>query len=493
MIRRVSTLAQIPTSTIVTVLTTVAGYLIAFALIGRIVDERKEAGATLAWILTIVFVPYLGALLYLLIGRNRFRRRTRRRVRSLGLMHRDGDRPPHQEPDCFALAPDSSLDGDIARVALRVTGSPVLSGNSAQVFVDADETYDRMQEAILAASDHVHLASYIFRPDAAGRRFRDLLVAKAGEGVEVRLLVDDVGSHGLDDSFVLVLENAGGKFARFMPVMPLRPTWRPNLRNHRKILVVDGLVGFCGGLNIGEEYQGRKKKFAPWRDTHMRIEGPAVWRLQEIFCEDWHFAADENLLSRKYYPDFQADACPGKEMIQVVESGPDKRYETIRAVLFSAINAARKNVYITTPYFIPDDAMLLALKVASWRGVDVRILLPGKSDLLLVKWAGRSYYRELLEAGIRLYEHRPGILHAKTMAIDGSWATVGSANLDIRSFRLNFEVNVLISGRAFAARMEEIFASDLEHAHEITTQQMRDEPRLKRFTQSVCRVLSPVL
>ncbi len=422
MIRRVSTLAQIPTSTIVTVLTTVAGYLIAFALIGRIVDERKEAGATLAWILTIVFVPYLGALLYLLIGRNRFRRRTRRRVRSLGLMHRDGDRPPHQEPDCFALAPDSSLDGDIARVALRVTGS-----------------------------------------------------------------------QGLDDSFVLVLENAGGKFARFMPVMPLRPTWRPNLRNHRKILVVDGRVGFCGGLNIGEEYQGRKKKFAPWRDTHMRLEGPAVWRLQEIFCEDWHFAADENLLSRKYYPDFSADGCPGKEMVQVVDSGPDKRYETIRAVFFSAINAARENVYLTTPYFIPGDAMLLALKVASWRGVDVRILLPGKSDLLLVKWAGRSYYRELLEAGIRLYEHRPGILHAKTMAIDGSWTTVGSANLDIRSFRLNFEVNVLISGRAFAARMEEIFASDLEHAHEITTQQMRDEPRLKRFAQSVCRVLSPVL
>ncbi len=493
MILPVSALAQIPTSTIVTVLTTVAGYLIAFALIGRIVDERKEAGATLAWILTIVFLPYLGALLYLLIGRNRFRRRTRRRTNSLDQLRSEGDRPPHQEQDCAALAADSSLSGDIERVALRVTGSPVLSGNSSQVFVDTDVAYDRMQEAILAARHHVHLASYIFRPDEAGRRFRDLLVIKAGEGVEVRLLVDDVGSQGLDDSFVLELENAGGKFARFMPVMPFRPTWRPNLRNHRKILVVDGRVGFCGGLNIGTEYQGRKKKFAPWRDTHMRIEGPAVWRLQEIFCEDWHFAADENLLSREYYHDFPADGCLGEEMVQVVDSGPDKRYETIRAVLFSAINAARKNVYITTPYFIPGDAMLLALKTACWRGVDVRILLPGKSDLWLVKWAGRSYYRELLEAGIRLYEHRPGILHAKTMVIDGNWATIGSANLDIRSFRLNFEVNVLVSGRAFAARMDEIFESDLEHAHEITTQQMRDESHLRRFAESVCRVLSPVL
>ena len=479
---------------VLTVLTTVGGYLLAFALIVRIVDERKEAAATLAWILLIAFLPYLGALLYVTLGRRRVRRRSRRRRLARGLLERGPDACPHHREGCTSLVREDSAQLDeVAIQACRVAGEPFLAGNAVDVYLEANRAYRHMIEAIDGARHHVHLMSYIFRPDQAGRLFVERLQKKAAQGVEVRLLVDAVGSHRLPDSFLAPLLAAGGRFARFMPVFSLRPVWRPQLRNHRKLLVVDGRVAFTGGLNIGAEYQGRKKKYAPWRDTQVRVEGPACWRLQEVFVDDWFFASGENLQDRLYWEGFTGEGSPGENLVQVVESGPDRERDTIHAVFFSAVCAARHRIYITTPYLVPDNAMLTAIKTAAWRGVDVRLLLPGKSDLSLVKWAGRSFYRELLEAGVRLYEHSPGILHAKTMVVDGSWCTVGSANLDIRSFRLNFEVNVVVSGGDFAGRMERIFRDDISRADELTLEKLSGEPRLARFTASLCRVLSPVL
>ena len=484
---------EIPWGTINTVTTTIGGYLLAFAVIVRVLLQQREASATLAWILIIVFLPYLGVALFFLIGRPRVRRRTRKRLRSRYALERRLGRLPYRDSGCDLVIPESEmaeLPRMISRVATCVNDTPPLRGNRTEVFIDADQAYDRMEEAIRSARHHVHMMSYIYRNDRAGRRFRDLLTEKAREGIEVRLLVDAVGSHQLDSGFFLPLQHAGGQYAEFMPVLPLRPTWRPNLRNHRKILVTDGRVGFAGGLNIGDEYQGRKKKYAPWRDTHMRAEGPAAWRLQEIFADDWHFATDEDLIEPRYFPDILP---AGEDLIQVVESGPDQPYETIHTVFFTAITEAQERVYITTPYFVPDAAVLLALKAASWRGVDVRVLLPGKSDLKLIQMAGRSYHRELLEAGVKLYEHRPGMLHAKTMVVDGSWATVGSANMDVRSFRLNFEVNLLVSGSSFASQMEEIFKRDIVGARELTLDDMQNKSRPTRFIESICRLLSPVL
>ena len=484
---------QIPWGTIVTVVTTIGGYLLAFAVIVRVLLQQREASATLAWILIIVFVPFLGVALFFLVGRPRVRRRARKRLRAVDALDRGPGQLPYRGGGCDLVVPESGmseLSRMISRVATCVNDAPPLQGNRAEVFIDADQAYDSMEAAIRSARHHVHMMSYIYRDDLAGRRFRDLLTEKAREGVEVRLLVDAVGSHHLDSGFFLELQNAGGKYAEFMPVLPLRPHWRPNLRNHRKILVSDGRVGFAGGLNIGDEYQGRKKKYAPWRDTHMRAEGPAAWRLQEIFAEDWFFATDEDLIEPRYFPPLQPE---GEDLIQVVESGPDQPYETIHTVFFTAITEAQERVYITTPYFVPDAAVLMALKAASWRGVDVRVLLPGKSDLKLIQMAGRSYHRELLEAGVKLYEHRPGMLHAKTMVVDGIWATVGSANMDVRSFRLNFEVNLLVSGSSFASKMEEIFKRDIIGARKLTLEDMRNKSRPTRFAESICRLLSPVL
>ncbi len=485
--------SQIPWTTILTVATTVGGFLLAFLLIPRIVLQQRESATTLAWILLIVFVPYLGAALFFIVGRTRVRRRTKRKIESRNLLDPgiNSLTRMHAENDPVTVCPiDSSPLGKVSRVVQCMTGKPPLAGNRTEIFIDAGRAYDSMEQAIRDAKHHVHMMSYLFRSDQAGIRFRDLLTQKAKENIEVRLLVDAVGSHRLDESFIHPLLTSGGSFSRFMPVIPLRPHWRPNLRNHRKILVVDGKTGFAGGLNIGDEYQGRKKKYAPWRDTHMKIEGPAVRRMQEIFAEDWFFASDEDLLDPDHFPHIEPQ---GEEIVHVVESGPDQPHENIHAVFFNAITESTSHLFITTPYFIPDPAILLALKVAGWRGVDVRILLPGKSDLKLIQTAGRSYYRELLQAGVRIYEHRPGVLHAKTMVVDRSWATIGSANMDIRSFRLNFEVNILSMGSNVASQLEKIFFADIEKSKEITLDDLPHTKPTTRFAQAIARVLAPVL
>ena len=478
---------------VLVVVSTIGGYIVAFALIVRIVEERKEATATLAWVLLIAFVPYLGAILYVTLGRRRFRRRTLRRIWARDrLLAAHWHAPHHDRPQQCAWVEEEKLDA-VARLACMVSNEPLLGGNSVDVFISANRAYRCMLEEIDGAERHVHMLSYIFRPDRAGGMFVERLAAAARRGVEVRLLVDAFGSHPLGDEFVRPLVDAGGRFERFMPLWRFRPTYNPHMRNHRKLLVVDGKVGFTGGLNIGEEYQGRKKKYGPWRDTHLRVEGPAVWRLQEVFSEDWHFTTGENLMEEKYYFGFDEGRFPGEQVLQVVDSGPDKPRPSLYGVFFTAVTSATNHVYVTTPYFVPDAALLMALKAAAWRGVDVRLLLPGRSDLPLVTWAGRSFYRELLDAGVRIYEHGPGVLHAKTMVVDGVWATVGSANMDIRSFHLNFEVNVVSSGTQLAEQLERIFREDISRSREITLQGIDAEPRWYKFAASVCRVMSPVL
>lgn len=482
---------EIPWQVLVT-LVTVAGYLMAFLLIPRILLSQKEAGATFAWILVIAFLPWLGALLFFLIGRTRVRRRAKRKVRYRVAINQSLQGIGPKRPCCEDSVVERLAEPgrSIARVAVRLSEGPIFPGNAVDVFVEGERCYAEMERAILGAERNVHLMTYIYREDEAGLRFREAMMKKAREGLEVRLLVDGFGSHALGRRFVRPLEEAGAHFARFMPVLPFSPHWRPNLRNHRKILVVDGRVGFTGGLNIGDEYRGRKRRLGPWRDTHLRLCGPAVWRLQETFAEDWFFATRQDLISLDHFP---AIAPAGEDLVQVVDSGPDHAHENIHAVFFTAISRAERSIFITTPYFVPDPAMLEALKTAAFRGVDVRLLLPGRSDMRLVQVAGRSFFRELLDAGVRIWEHRPGVLHAKTMVIDGSWSTVGSANMDIRSFRLNFECNVLVTGASFAERMQRIFEDDLARARPVTLEAVRRKTVWRRLSEGFARALSPVL
>lgn len=477
----------------VLIIEVVVGYLLALILILNISLQRREPTATLAWVLWILLVPYLGALIYMLVGRRRLKRQVRRRLARAAVLEPHLARLGTGIADLTATAAPDHLrrphDREMMMLASRMGQRAATCGNEVKLLVDANQTYLELEEAIRAAQNHVHLLYYIFQQDNTGARFRDLLLEKVKEGVVVRVLADGVGSFGLD-SFMIPLVQAGGYFAEFLPVSGLSRHWHPNLRNHRKVAVIDGVVGFTGGVNVGDEYTGRKRRVGPWRDTHLRLRGPAVHNLQEVFAEDWYFATGEDLIDERWYPEQQAI---GEAMVHIIASGPDTPAQPLQRIFFTAVTSAKTRVLLTTPYFVPDQAMLVALETAAMREVDVRLLLPRRSDMRLVLHAGRSYYDELLAAGVKIYEYSSGILHAKSMVVDDRWATVGSANMDIRSFQLNFEVNAAIYGPAFANELAQLFQQDLYHAQQVTLEDLERRTLPRRMAEGFARVLSPVL
>ena len=469
------------------------GYALTFILIPVVLLQRKPAVSTVAWMLAIVFMPYVGAVLFLLLGARRVPRKVRKKLRSdRGLAPGLDDLDDVLEP--FDVMKDLGRvhvhHHGVMALAARMSESPPLHANQVDVMAEVNETYDRMEEALRSARHHAHLEYYVWQPDDTGRRFRDIVAAKAREGIEVRILLDAFGSFNLDDEFLLPLEEAGVQVAWFLPLRLLWPGRRLNLRNHRKSMIVDGRVGFTGGVNIGDEYVGRLARWGPWRDTHMRLQGPVVHQLQQVFVEDWYFATDEELTRPDYFP---APEPSGDHVAQIIASGPTRRVDVIHDIFFAAITSAQQRVLITTPYFIPTEAITTALATASRRGVDVRLLLPGRSNQRLVLHAGRSYYEELLDAGVTIYEYTAGILHAKVTVVDGRVAIVGSANMDTRSFRLNFEMDAILYGSSVASHLENIFYSDLHQAVRILPAEFRSRGLVRRLAESVARLLSPVL
>jgi cardiolipin synthase len=483
----------------ISIAVTAVGYLIGIALIPQIVMQRRESGATLAWVLLIVFLPYVGAFLFLAIGTQTIRWRRKRRERAEravapGLATSTLPVRPFE-----ALAEETTEPAlgeparDLAHLADRLARHSC-GGNAIELLVDAQATFAGIEAVIARARSHVHLDYYIWRADDAGRRLRDLLVGVARSGVEVRVLVDDVGSRAAGKAFWRPLVEAGGHVGRFLAVNFVSRWLALNLnnRNHRKIIVVDGTIGFTGGLNIGDEHFGRIAAVGGWRDTHLRLEGPVVARLQEIFVEDWFHATGQDLTDGRYFP---PPTPAGAERVQILASGPDDgRARAIETIYFAALTLARKRAWLTTPYFVPDAILAAALRTAALRGVDVRILVPGQPDQPFVYHAARSFYPELLEAGVGIYEYSPAIrLHAKTAAVDGCWATVGSANLDLRSFRLNFEANAVAYGPRLARELERVFEKDLALARRLEPAEFRDRSLLTRACEGAARVLAPLL
>lgn len=472
-----------------------SGMVVAFITIPMIVLQRREPTATLAWVLGIFLLPWVGLLLYILIGRQRLNRQVRRRIARAAELDPLLDK--HLENVSDRSSPFASLDKrwksgerDLRQLSERMGCRPPTWGNEVQLISDAATKYAQLEDAIRGAQDHIHILYYIWQADDSGRRFRDLLIRKAKEGVSVRVLVDGVGSFGLD-SFMIPLVQAGGQFTEFLPVSVFSKHWHPNLRNHRKLVVIDGKIAFTGSMNIGDEYVGQKKgAIAQWRDTHLRICGPAVAHLQEVFTEDWHFCTGEDINQERYYPDQQA---AGKQLVQIIASGPDSGEQSMQRVFFTAITSARSRIWLTTPYFVPDEAMCVALETAALRGLDVRLLLPARSDQLLVLYAGRSYYEQLLRNGVRIYEYGSGILHAKSLLVDDAWGTAGSANMDMRSFSLNFEVNAAIYGSDFAEQLAKMFERDLFEAQEISLDEVRRKQLSRQMLESLARVMAPVL
>ncbi len=379
---------------------------------------------------------------------------------------------------------------DIMRISSELSLFAPVDNNEVQILVDADETYRKIEEAIREAEHHINLEYYIFYPDKVGARFRDLLAEKASQGVKVHFLYDAVGSIQLGWSwkFLERFHEAGIEPRDFLPIRTFFKPWNINLRNHRKVLIVDNNIGFTGGINIGEDFldHGGKR----WRDTHIMIKGPAVIQLQWLFLEDWYFATGEDLLSHNHFLPTRSE---GDYMAQVVPSGPDESGDAIQKVFFTAITRARKSVYLTTPYFVPDQTIMTALQTAAMRGVNVILLLPKSSDHRFVLLAGRSYYENLLKSGVKIFEYMAGIIHAKMLVVDGEIVVIGSANVDMRSFSYSFEVNVNVYNPEFADAAERVFLADLENSRELSSQKFFKRPSYVRFVENFCRLFSSLL
>lgn len=460
--------------------------ILAFCFIPLVLVRKKEPASTVAWILALVFVPVVGVVFFWFLGRDRVRKRVRRKVASRAVVREQilGFSRSSMELNLESVLRDQpdELRG-VMRLASRAGGFALASGNNVDVLVGAEETYKAQLDAIAAAKDHVHLEYYIIRPDNAGLRFREALLAALKRGVRVRVLYDAIGSWTLSAKFVAPLRAAGAHVESFFPFRPIQRAWSLNMRNHRKVMVVDGVIGFAGGINIGDE-------FMPWRDVHLRIEGPSVGELQALFAEDWFFATQHNLVHPAFFPETRAR---GVSAVQLVGSGPDETQEAIARVYFAAIAGARERVWLTTPYFVPDRAMLYAMETAAMRGVDVKLIVPRHSNHRVTFHAGRSFYDELLRAGVQIYEYLPGMLHTKSIIVDQKFATIGSANLDVRSFKLNFELIAILYDEPTVARVLSLFNEDLTNTERVRHDAWKTRSTLTRVKEGYGRLCSAFL
>ena len=381
----------------------------------------------------------------------------------------------------------------LAALEEAATRSPLIKGNKVTLLFDGPRTMAAMMAAIAGAKSHINLETYIFDQDDLGMQFADLLIARQRAGVQVNIIYDSVGTLGTPPEFFEKLRAAGIGLTEFNPVNPLKRfgSWRVNNRDHRKILVIDGRIGFSGGINIADDYsrsslfRSRKKSHSDpgWRDTHVQIEGPAVAALQYLFLDAWHSQNMRKLPDRDFFPQLTE---VGDKIVRVVASKPDSDFEIYKAYVL-AIQEARKTIHLTAAYFVPDAQIIESLIQAARRGVSVKLVVPGVSDVGLVMYAGRSTYDELLEAGVKIYQFQTSVLHAKTAVIDGVWSTVGSANIDVRSFLHNHEINIVVLGAEFGNRMEAAFQEDIKNSIEITLDAWRTRPFLERIKEWAAR------
>lgn len=466
-----------------TVATVVEIVWVAIASLGLVL-ERRSPHATLAWIFALAWMPIIGFFIYWLFGPRRLSRKKRRRMASKRRVV-EASREIEEESD-------DPLRTQLSMIAVAAGEAPALRVRRVDLYTEGAECYAAIEKDIAEATHHVHLEYYIWQPDTIGTRLRDLLARRAKEGIEVRLLLDGIGSYSITDRWLAPLRAAGAEVAFFNPVTltRIRPS-RANFRTHRKIVVVDGEIGFTGGINVDDVHTSEVKKELAWRDTHLRFEGGAVRPLQRIFLEDWAFATDETPpVTGKHLRRIQNE---GEHLVQIISSGPDLDAFAIHKTLFGAITTARSRVWLTTPYFVPDEPMLTAITTAAMRKVDVRVLVPSHGDSKLVDFAARSYFPDLLRSGVRIFEYQPRFVHAKTLVVDDDLAIIGTANCDNRSFRLNFEVVASVYGPEIAARLGAAFEDDLAKSREVKQRALSREPLTQRFAEATARLFSPIL
>lgn len=457
--------------------------------------ERRDPRIVWAWLLVLNLIPIVGFILYILIGMDFYKNRLFR-VKEI----EDEMRKVALKQEKLISSNELNLeDKDLCRFQdlmlynLEVSDAVLTNNNSVEIITDGTEKFKRLITDIQDAQEYIHIQYYIIQKDDVWFEISRELIKKAQEGVCVRVLFDGMGSRKMGRERWEMLRTCGIAVGEFFPPILGRLHLRINYRNHRKIVVIDGRVGYLGGFNIGKEYLGQVKKYGYWRDTHLRIEGAAVTTLAVRFALDWNYATTENLFQENklfQVPEYKES---GKNSIQIVSSGPDSTYQQIRDNYLRLIHKAQSHIYIQTPYFVPDEAILTGLKVAAKSGVDVRLMVPCKPDHPIVYWATFSYMGELLEAGARCYVYNNGFLHGKVISVDREVCSCGTANMDIRSFKLNFEVNAMIYGGEVCGEMEDLFHKDLESCTEVTLEQYRKRALWIKYKEGFSRLFSPVL
>lgn len=463
--------------------------------------EKKDIAVIWAWLLVLILLPGVGFILYLLVGKgiNSSKIFDLKEQERLGINQLAEIQKEQWEKNRLIFAGEKISAGnmELPRLFLDIDQAILTEHNYVEILTDGTEKFKVLLDDIRHAQNHVHIEYYTFYNDQIGNQVRAALEEVARRGVEVRVIYDSFGSRGTTHQFFKRLEALGGRAEPFFGTKkaPIHSP-RLNYRDHRKIVVIDGRIGYIGGFNIGDQYLGRKPKFGYWRDTHLRVQGNAVIALQSRFLMDWNATVKNTRHNQQVsYQDqyFPLISNVGHTSMQIVSSGPDSEKEAIKLGYFKMINNARKYIYIQTPYLIPDDAIIEALMVAQMSGVEVRIMIPAFPDHPFVYRATEYYAKHLTDLGIKVYKYHHGFLHAKTVVVDDQVASVGSANLDFRSFKLNFEANAFLYGEQFAHQLKTIFEKDQEQAVLLTPEYFAKQSRWRKFKQEFSRLLSPIL
>ena len=461
-------------------------FLTVLAVIIVVLSENRNPVKSMAWVLVLVLLPVLGLVIYLIFGRS---------LKGMSLISRSDLRELRRLNDFsenVSVKPElSDTSNQLISLVNKLSIPHLFVGNEIKTFTSGQDKFDAMMQDITQAQDYIHLEYFIIENDEVGSQLINLLIEKARQGVQVRVLYDYVGSFYMRPRVLRLMREAGVEIHPFLEVTVANVAFRVNWRNHRKLIVIDGKVGFVGGMNIAKRYVTGDKNDLPWRDTHLRICGEAVAALQYLFAIDWNFTTRKLLTS----PTMHYDAPPAHPdyVVQMMSSGPTNRWNNISFVFFKAITLAKQSIYIQTPYFLPSDSLLKALQSAALSGVDVRLMIPRRPDSAMLKLATGSYIKECLLSGMKIYSYEPAMMHAKMVIVDDEFVTTGSTNFDFRSFEHNFEVNMLIYSKEYNLKMKEIFEDDLTRCTRLSMGKWKQRPLLQKALESVVRLISPIL
>lgn len=450
--------------------------------------ESKDPSSTLAWLVVLILMPFVGFIFYILFGRT-----IRKKFKSFSFNNNENIMLQNELLDYLTISDSTEqeyLDRHLIKLFINNAQAPFSENNKIEVLENGTRTYYKMIKDLKSAEKFIHFEFFIIKDDDIGNKFKNVLIDKAKEGLEVRVIYDSVGCWKLPKKYISQLKKAGVEVYSFSPVLFPLLSRDFNYRNHRKIITIDGKTGYIGGLNIGDEYLGKNKYLGFWRDTHLKIQGQSVLSIQNIFLKDWYHVSNEKIDDDKYFPKIEKDY--GDSLIQIVSSGPDSKWQCIMKGYFTMITKANKRIWINTPYLVPDPSLRTGLISAALSGVDVRIIIPNKPDHFLVYWSSRDNIEQLLRAGVKVYTYEKGFIHSKSILVDSTVATVGTANFDYRSLEINYEINAFIYDKKVVKTLEENYLKDLKDSKEIKLKQHLKRPIYEKFLEAFGRLVSPL-